>query len=173
MKEAFEESSHSVSKATTETVSVVQAARMVRKSRATLYRMADQGKLSVTRTENGAKGFQVSELLRVFGASLRLESSSEDIVVGEKETDSRTAQSVSKEQNEKVQLEHRIDLLEAELRGERRLTETLRAQVDSQTLLIGHQSKESTKGAAKILVAGIVSVAFIGAIAYLIPKLVI
>lgn len=49
------------------TVTISEAARLSGKSTKTLYRMASQGRLSVSLDENGAKIVETSELVRVFG----------------------------------------------------------------------------------------------------------
>ncbi|MFX1768093.1 DNA-binding protein [Paraburkholderia sp. A1RI-2L] len=49
------------------TVSISEAARLTGKSTKTLYRLASQGKLSLSLDENGAKKVDTSELVRVFG----------------------------------------------------------------------------------------------------------
>ena len=48
-------------------VTITEAARLVRRSRRTLYRDIDKGRLSKTLTHDGATVIDTSELLRVYG----------------------------------------------------------------------------------------------------------
>ena len=48
-------------------ISLAEAAKLVGKSRQTIYRYAGNGKLSTTRMDDGSKGVDTSELQRVFG----------------------------------------------------------------------------------------------------------
>jgi len=48
-------------------VSISEAARLVQKSRTTLYRYIKEGKLSTCTDKNNAEGIDTSELIRVFG----------------------------------------------------------------------------------------------------------
>lgn len=48
-------------------VSISEAARLVQKSRTTLYRYIKEGKLSTCTDSNNADGIDTSELIRVFG----------------------------------------------------------------------------------------------------------
>ncbi len=49
-------------------VTITEAAKLVRRSRRTLYRDIDKGRLSKTVTHDGATVIDTSELLRVYGA---------------------------------------------------------------------------------------------------------
>ena len=50
-----------------EPVSITEAVRLTGKSRATLYRMINKGKLSATQARSGEKLLDIAELIRVFG----------------------------------------------------------------------------------------------------------
>lgn len=52
-------------------VSISESARMASKTRRTIYKHIDQGKLSTTRDSKGNKGIEVSELIRVYGDDVK------------------------------------------------------------------------------------------------------
>ena len=52
-------------------VNISEAARMASKTRRTIYKHIDQGKLSTARDSKGNKGIEVSELIRVYGDDLK------------------------------------------------------------------------------------------------------
>ena len=52
-------------------VNISEAARMASKTRRTIYKHIDQGKLSTTRDSKGNKGIEVSELIRVYGDDVK------------------------------------------------------------------------------------------------------
>lgn len=52
-------------------VNISEAARMASKTRRTIYKHINQGKLSTTRDSKGNKGVEVSELIRVYGDDVK------------------------------------------------------------------------------------------------------
>lgn len=48
-------------------ISISDASKQFKISRAKLYRMKDSGKISLTKKSDGTTGIEISELLRVFG----------------------------------------------------------------------------------------------------------
>lgn len=52
-------------------VNISEAARMASKTRRTIYKHINQGKLSTTRDLKGNKGIEISELIRVYGDDVK------------------------------------------------------------------------------------------------------
>ena len=52
-------------------VNISEAARMASKTRRTIYKHINQGKLSATRDSKGNKGIEVSELIRLYGDDVK------------------------------------------------------------------------------------------------------
>jgi len=52
-------------------VNISAAARMASKTRRTIYKHIEQGKLSLSRDSKGNKGIEVSELIRVYGDDVK------------------------------------------------------------------------------------------------------
>ena len=50
-------------------ISISEASKQFKVSRAKLYRMKDSGQISLTKKPDGKTGFDLSELLRVFGGN--------------------------------------------------------------------------------------------------------
>ncbi|HBQ7861106.1 helix-turn-helix domain-containing protein [Klebsiella quasipneumoniae] len=90
-------------------VSISEAARLVKVSRPTIYKMINSGKLSYTSVVKHGKGIKVidtSELIRVFGSL--------DVVIDDVKSD---AESTGINSVGLHDLQHRIALLEAENDG--------------------------------------------------------
>ena len=105
-------------------VSIVEATRLTGKSRATIYRDFDKGKLSREALPNGKPGVDVSELSRVYGALQVVE----------------TSEIVSMRQNEAVRdnavLEEKIRFLETQLRHKDEVTVQMQARIDDKNFII-------------------------------------
>ena len=59
-------------------VNISEAARMASKTRRTIYKHINQGKLSTTRDSKGNKGIEVSELIRLYGDDVKPSSVKRD-----------------------------------------------------------------------------------------------
>lgn len=92
-------------------VSISEAARLTGKSTKTLYRMASQGRLSVSLDENGAKTVDISELVRVFG---ELRQPSENPIATDQESRVRQLEA---EVSVLRQAAAQVDVLKAEKAG--------------------------------------------------------
>ena len=91
-----------------------QAAQVTSASRSTIYRYAQEGKISVVRTPNGKRGIDVTELERVFGPLKKLDTS-QNILVKQVRT-TKTQANVLQERSEVVELlRQQVELLEREL----------------------------------------------------------
>ena len=91
-----------------------QAARVAQASRSTIYRYAQEGRISVVRLPNGRRGIDAAELERVFGPLKQLDTS-QDIPKKHART-VRTQVGVSQERDEVIGLlRQQVELLEREL----------------------------------------------------------
>jgi hypothetical protein len=93
------------------TVSISEAARLTGKSTKTLYRLASQGRLSLSLDEKGSKKVDTSELVRVFG---ELTHPSENLA--ETDSESRVRQ-LEAEISVLRQAAAQLDVLKAEKAG--------------------------------------------------------
>lgn len=59
-------------------VNISEAARIASKTRRTIYKHINQGKLSTTRDSKGNKGIEVSELIRLYGDDVKPSSEKRD-----------------------------------------------------------------------------------------------
>lgn len=107
-------------------VSISEAARLTCKSTKTLYRMASQGRLSVSLDENGAKTVDISELVRVFGELDGHGETRETVSMSQSETDLESR--VRQLEKENVELRHAAELL----RVEKASAEAVSAERESQ-----------------------------------------
>ena len=91
-----------------------QATQVANVSRSTIYRYAQEGRISVVRLQNGKRGIDVAELERVFGPLKKLETS-QNIPIKQVRT-TKTQGDVFQERNEIVELlRQQVELLEREL----------------------------------------------------------
>ncbi len=91
-------------------VSISEAARLVKVSRPTIYKMIDSGKLSYTsvvKQGKEVKAIDISELIRVFGALLGVADDVSDVVKIDSDATSVNSPDLQ-------DLQHRIALLEIE-----------------------------------------------------------
>ena len=91
-----------------------QAIQVANVSRSTIYRYAQEGRISVVRLPNGKRGIDVAELERVFGP-LKKSDTSQNIPIKQVRT-AKTQGDVFQERDEVVKLLHQqVELLEREL----------------------------------------------------------
>ena len=91
-----------------------QATQVASVSRSTIYRYAQEGRISVVRLPNGKRGIDVSELERVFGPLKKLEPS-QNIPTKQVRT-TKTQADVFQERDEVVGLlRKQVEMLEREL----------------------------------------------------------
>ena len=91
-----------------------QATRVANVSRSTIYRYAQEGRISVVRLPNGKRGIDVAELERVFGPLKKLDTS-QNIPTKQVRT-VKTQANVFQERDEVVGLlRQQVELLEREL----------------------------------------------------------
>ena len=91
-----------------------QAAQVASASRSTIYRYAQEGRISVVRLPNGKRGIDVTELERVFGPLKKLDKS-QNIPIKQVRT-VKTQADVFQERDEVVGLlRQQVELLEREL----------------------------------------------------------
>ena len=91
-----------------------QATQVASVSRSTIYRYAQEGRISVVRLPNGKRGINISELERVFGPLKKLDTS-QNISTKQVRT-AKTQADLSQERDEVVGLlRHQVELLEREL----------------------------------------------------------
>lgn len=126
---------------------LAKAARLVGVSRATIYRMATEGKLSVSRTSRGVRIVDAAELLRVF-PNARLET---------KETAGRQ-QERQTETPQRRDPEGELRVMEVELRAARELLdltrqslEDARRVMEAQTRLLEDKRGEGRKREPDVL----------------------
>ena len=91
-----------------------QATQVASVSRSTIYRYAQEGRISVVRLPNGKRGIDVTELERVFGPLKKLEPSQN---IPEKQVrTTKTQADIFQERDKVVELLHKqVELLEREL----------------------------------------------------------
>lgn len=111
-------------------VSIVEATRLTGKSRATIYRDFEKGKLSRETLHNGRPGVDVSELSRVYGAFKSIE----------------TSDTVSLRQNDALRdtaiLEEKIRSLESQLKHKDEMAMQLQARInDKEYIIVELQTK--------------------------------
>ena len=91
-----------------------QATQVANVSRSTIYRYAQEGRISVVRLPNGKRGIDIAELERVFGPLKKLEPS-QNIPMKQVRT-AKTQTDIPQERDEVVELLHKqVELLEREL----------------------------------------------------------
>ena len=91
-----------------------QATQVANVSRSTIYRYAQEGRISVVRLPNGKRGIDVTELERVFGPLKKLDAS-QNIPTKQIRT-AKTQADVFQERDEVVELlRQQVKLLEREL----------------------------------------------------------
>ena len=91
-----------------------QATQVANVSRSTIYRYAQEGRISVVRLPNGKRGIDIAELERVFGPLKKLEPS-QNISMKQVRT-AKTQTDIPQERDEVVELLHQqVELLEREL----------------------------------------------------------
>ena len=91
-----------------------QATRVANVSRSTIYRYAQEGRISVVRLPNGKRGIDVAELERVFGPLKKLEPSQK--IPAKQVRTAKTQADVFQERDEVVGLlRQQVELLEREL----------------------------------------------------------
>ena len=123
-------------------VSITEAARLVSRSRTTLYRYIEQGKLSMCTDAQGAKCIDISELLRVFG-----ELSVQPAVTGEQShgvpsEQQWTGQPVHIEQSS-VTTEQIIEQENLALKREIALLKEVISEKDKRLLLLEYHAEKS------------------------------
>ena len=91
-----------------------QATQVANVSRSTIYRYAQEGRISVVRLPNGKRGIDVTELERVFGPLKKLELSQN--IPTKQDNTVKTRADIFLERDEVVELLHKqVELLEREL----------------------------------------------------------
>ena len=91
-----------------------QAAQVTTASRSTIYRYAQDGRISVVRLPNGKRGIDVTELERVFGPLKKLDTSQNISTKQVRITE--TQSNLSQERDEVVGLlRQQVEMLEREL----------------------------------------------------------
>ena len=123
-------------------VSITEAARLVSRSRTTLYRYIEQGKLSMCTDVQGAKYIDISDLLRVFG-----ELSVQPSVTGEQShvvpsEQQWTGQTVHIEQSN-VTTEQVIEQENLALKREIALLKEVIVEKDKRLLLLEYHAEKS------------------------------
>jgi hypothetical protein len=104
-------------------VSITEAARLVRRGRATLYRDIDKGRLSKTVLPDGGTAIETSELIRAYGALYNGSGPEIDMSADELKTQLQMME-------ERIRHLERIISLEAELRRVKdEVTNELRARL--------------------------------------------
>jgi len=78
-------------------VAISEAAKLVNKSRKSLYRHIKEGKLSVSQSVSGEKVVETSELIRVYGALRQVETPTESKNVTAQDSDRDTMKSLVSE----------------------------------------------------------------------------
>lgn len=105
-------------------VSIVEAARLASRGRATIYRDIEKGKLSRSVMADGKPGVEISELMRVYG-KLKIDETAENVSVRQGETLRDTAI-----------LEEKIRSLESQLRHKDEMAAQLQARIDDKEYII-------------------------------------
>ena len=91
-----------------------QATQVANVSRSTIYRYAQEGRISVVRLPNGKRGIDVAELERVFGPLKKLDTS-QNIPIKQVRT-AKTQDDTFQERDKVVELLHQqVEILEREL----------------------------------------------------------
>ena len=91
-----------------------QAAQVTHASRSTIYRYAQEGRISVVRLPNGKRGIDATELERVFGSLKKLDTSQN--IPMEQGKNVRIQTDVFQERSEMIELlRQQVELLEREL----------------------------------------------------------
>jgi len=121
-------------------VSISEAARLTKRSRTTIYRYRDEGKISISTDHQGNPVIDTSELLRVFGeieldnVGQVAEQANEHKVTPEYDT-------VHQGKNaENTLLKEAVKRLEAELEEAKRREAWLQGQMERLTALLTHTS---------------------------------
>ena len=124
-------------------VSISEAARLTKRSRTTIYRYRDEGKISISSDHQGNPVIDTSELLRVFGEiglnniDQSAEQMNERSVTPEYDT-------VHPGKNtENTLLKEAVERLEAELGEAKRREAWLQGQMERLTILLTHTSTAS------------------------------
>jgi hypothetical protein len=120
-------------------VSISEAARLSRRSRTTLYRYKDEGKLSFSVDSQGNPVIDTAELIRVFG-TIELDSNEHYVT---HESDSVRGSS----DKENLLLLETVRRLEQELADARQREVWLQGQMERLTLLLTHNKESSKEGA--------------------------
>jgi DNA-binding transcriptional MerR regulator len=120
-------------------VSISEAARLSRRSRTTLYRYKDEGKLSFSVDSQGNPVIDTAELIRVFG-TIELDSDKHYVT---HESDSVRGSS----EKENPLLLETVRRLEQELADARQREVWLQGQMERLTLLLTHNKESSKEGA--------------------------
>lgn len=92
-------------------VSIAEAAKLVGKSRKTLYNATQSGRVSFTQDETGAKLVDTSELVRVYGKILHKGDSVSEVKITQRETPNETVENAVKVallEAENAQLKERL-----------------------------------------------------------------
>ena len=126
-------------------VSISEAARLTKRSRTTIYRYRDEGKLSITSDHQGNPLIDTSELLRVFGEmSLNNEEQS-----GEQHDEHHVTpeyDTVHPSKNaENTLLKESIRKLEAELEAAKQREIWLQGQMERLTTMLTHAAPSNQK----------------------------
>ncbi|WP_297471404.1 helix-turn-helix domain-containing protein [Acidithiobacillus sp.] len=124
-------------------VSISEAARLTKRSRTTIYRYRDEGKISISSDHQGNPAIDTSELLRVFG-----EIGLNNVVQAAEQVDEHHVTSeydtVHHGKNtENTLLKEAVNRLEAELDEAKRREAWLQGQMERLTLLLTHTSTPS------------------------------
>ena len=91
-----------------------QATQVASVSRSTIYRYAQEGRISVVRLPNGKRGIDIAELERVFGPLKKLEPSQN--IPAKQVGTAKTQADIFQERSEIVELlRQQVELLEREL----------------------------------------------------------
>lgn len=130
-------------------VSISEAARLVQKSRTTIYRYIKEGKLSTCTDSNNADGVDTSELIRVFGSISLVTNEQSKLDINEH---SVTSDNCSNEQHslnitivqkdfEIDNLKQKIEFLEVLLKEK----DLMVIEKEKRLLLLEYQQESSTK----------------------------
>lgn len=118
-------------------VSISEAARLSKRSRTTLYRYRDEGKLSFSTDVQGNPVIDVSELIRVFGTVER--------DIGEHSVTLEDDSTYTSSGRENQLLQDTVRRLEQELEDARQREIWLRGQMERLTSLLTHARESATQ----------------------------
>ncbi len=123
-------------------VSISEAARLSKRSRTTLYRYRDEGKISFSTDPQGNPVIDVSELIRVFGTI--------ELDIGEHSVTSENDTVSGSSGRENQLLQDTVRRLEQELEDARQREIWLRGQMERLTSLLTHTKEVSSQGVTTV-----------------------